>query len=54
MEVSLLDSIGQILMTMYKEEERVSKNHQICLGVSWEDLHVTVLAYSVWSGVCPC
>ena len=39
--------MGQVHETMCKEEDRVSYNHQVHLGVSWE--HITVLAYCVWS-----
>ena len=44
-EVSLLDGTGQVHETMRTEEDGVSNNHQVHLGVSWE--HVTVLAYCV-------
>ena len=47
MEVSLLDSMGQVHEAMRKEEDRVSYNHQVHLGGPWE--HITVLVYRVWS-----
>jgi len=47
MEVSLLDNMGQVHEVMRKEEDRVSYNHQVLLGVPWK--HITVLVYCVWS-----
>ena len=47
MEVSLLDSMGPVHEAMHKEEDRVSYNHQVHLGVPQE--HITVLVYCVWS-----
>ena len=39
--------MGQVHEAMRKEEDRVSYNHQVHLGVPWE--HITVLVYRVWS-----
>ena len=45
MEVSLLGSTGQVHETTHKEEDKVSNNHRVHLGVSRE--HITVLAYFI-------
>jgi len=39
--------MGQVHEVMRKEEDRVSYNHQVLLGVPWK--HITVLVYCVWS-----